>query len=232
MSIKNIRMKTIYDNQHGLRQTSRVAFTLIELLLVISIISLLASIVFASVNSARAKARDARRLADAYQIVIALELYYDNHGQYPEEGCNGQALPYGECESGPPPGCEGGDQSHRDLDGDSHMFIDILAQEALIPKVPVDPLNSGNCTSGALYRYHRYLPGDGSCDSSRGEFFVLGINEMETSIRPHSSSPGWACKVDTSSNPLSTVCAGGGVYGANCRNWQTEFDWVIGRYER
>lgn len=58
-------------------------FTLVELLVVISIIGLLSSIVLTSVNSARAKARDARRIADLKQIQTALEFYYDTNGQYP-----------------------------------------------------------------------------------------------------------------------------------------------------
>jgi len=58
-------------------------FTLIELLVVISIISLLSSVVLASVNSARARARDARRITDLKEIQKALELYYDANGSYP-----------------------------------------------------------------------------------------------------------------------------------------------------
>lgn len=65
---------------------SHRAFTLIELLVVIAIIGLLSSVVFASLNSARSKARDARRLADMRQIQIALELYYDTNGVYPIMG--------------------------------------------------------------------------------------------------------------------------------------------------
>ena len=59
-------------------------FTLIELLVVISIIGLLSSIVLTSVNSARAKARDARRIADLNQIQTALEFFYDSQGRYPQ----------------------------------------------------------------------------------------------------------------------------------------------------
>lgn len=59
-------------------------FTLIELLVVIAIIGLLASIVLASLNSARIKGRDARRIADLKQIQNALEMYAsDNAGRYP-----------------------------------------------------------------------------------------------------------------------------------------------------
>lgn len=58
-------------------------FTLIELLVVIAIISLLASIVLAALNGARASARDAKRVADLHQLSQALELYASDHGSYP-----------------------------------------------------------------------------------------------------------------------------------------------------
>lgn len=58
-------------------------FTLIELLVVISIIGLLSSIVLASLNTAREKARDAKRQGDLHSIQTALELYYTTYGAYP-----------------------------------------------------------------------------------------------------------------------------------------------------
>jgi prepilin-type N-terminal cleavage/methylation domain-containing protein len=58
-------------------------FTLIELLVVIAIIGVLSSIVLASLNSARQKGRDARRLSDIKQLQLALELYYDANSTYP-----------------------------------------------------------------------------------------------------------------------------------------------------
>lgn len=68
---------------------SRVrGFTLIELLVVISIIALLSSVVLASVNSSRIKARDAKRLSDRRQIRLALELLFDQNGSYPSSGAN------------------------------------------------------------------------------------------------------------------------------------------------
>jgi len=58
-------------------------FTLIELLVVIAIIGLLATIVLVSLNTARQKARDVRRVGDLRQVALALEMYYDDHSAYP-----------------------------------------------------------------------------------------------------------------------------------------------------
>jgi general secretion pathway protein G len=58
-------------------------FTLIELLVVIAIIGLMAGISVVALNSSRQKARDARRLTDVRNIMTALEMYYDEEGNYP-----------------------------------------------------------------------------------------------------------------------------------------------------
>jgi prepilin-type N-terminal cleavage/methylation domain-containing protein len=76
--------KTLLPAIKGLGGWGTVGFTLIELLVVIAIIGILASVVLASMNSARKKARDARRLSDLKQLQSALELYSDAHGNvYP-----------------------------------------------------------------------------------------------------------------------------------------------------
>ena len=58
-------------------------FTLVELLVVIAIIGVLAGIVLVSLNTARAKGRDGRRIADVRQIQTALELYLNDQSSYP-----------------------------------------------------------------------------------------------------------------------------------------------------
>ncbi len=60
-------------------------FTLVELLVVIAIIGLLSTLAVVSLGSARAKARDARRISDIRQVQTALELYFATAGAYPTE---------------------------------------------------------------------------------------------------------------------------------------------------
>ena len=62
---------------------NKKGFTIIELLIVIAIIGLLATISIVALNGARQKGRDAKRVGDIRQIQTALELYYSNYGEYP-----------------------------------------------------------------------------------------------------------------------------------------------------
>jgi general secretion pathway protein G len=61
----------------------RKGFTLIELLVVISIISLMSSVVLASLTSAKSKANIAKVQSDMNEIKNAAQLFYEDHGQYP-----------------------------------------------------------------------------------------------------------------------------------------------------
>ena len=87
---------------------------------------------FASLNSARAKARDARRIADLKEIQKALEFYYDANGTYPigSQGVNIWS-------------------SHTDAYGNNDNYIVGLAP-TYIPTLPRDPRYD---TGGAGYLY-------------------------------------------------------------------------------
>lgn len=102
-------------------------FTLIELLVVIAIIGILSSVVLASLNSARTKSRDTKRVADLKQLQVAYEMYFDSCRQYPPTQ-TGNVLPPLTTNTGCPSG---------------------TTLASFISAVPADPLNSGT----QVYRY-------------------------------------------------------------------------------
>jgi len=65
---------------------NKKGFTLIEVLIVVSIIGILASIILVGLGAFRSRGRDTRRLADVRQVQGALELYYSKNGSYPAGG--------------------------------------------------------------------------------------------------------------------------------------------------
>lgn len=67
-----------------MKREGNKGFTLIELLVVIAIIGVLSSVVLASLNTARQKSRDAKRISDVKQLQLALEFYFDSNGYYPD----------------------------------------------------------------------------------------------------------------------------------------------------
>jgi prepilin-type N-terminal cleavage/methylation domain-containing protein len=111
-------------------------FTIIELLVVISIISFLASIVLVNVNMYMSKARDARTKADIRQIIIAMQMYYADHGSYPTTNGNWACLKSsGSCWNG-------------SYSGSATLISDLATYISNIPKAQA---NSG------CYAYDTYL---------------------------------------------------------------------------
>ncbi len=66
-----------------MKRQNNAGFTLIELLVVISIIGILSTLAVVSLNNARVKARDAKRVSDIKQLQTALELYASDSNGYP-----------------------------------------------------------------------------------------------------------------------------------------------------
>ena len=58
-------------------------FTLVELLIVMVILGILATIVAGSFMSSQEKARDTRRKSDLQSVAKAIEVYFNDKGQYP-----------------------------------------------------------------------------------------------------------------------------------------------------
>ena len=145
-------------------------FTLIELLVVIAIIGVLSSIVLASLNNARTKARDTVRLSDMRQIRTALELYYyANNNAFPDSdfaGCGGWDTP------------------------GNGTFITPLVSGGFLSNHIKDPTTNDSCGN---YRYYRYGAGSYGCDASKGAYYVIGVVDMESRSGVWPTSPGWSC---------------------------------------
>ena len=65
--------------------TNKSGFTLVELLVVITIIGILATIGLDAFQSSQMRARDAERKSDLRQMSSALELFYADYGRYPND---------------------------------------------------------------------------------------------------------------------------------------------------
>lgn len=65
---------------------NRKGFTLIEMLIVVAIIGILASVVIVGLGPAQKRGRDSRRAADLREVQTGLELYYSKNGKYPVSG--------------------------------------------------------------------------------------------------------------------------------------------------
>ena len=61
-------------------------FTLIEILIVVAIIAILASVVLVGLGPTQQAGRDARRISDLSEAKNGLELYYNKCGNYPGTG--------------------------------------------------------------------------------------------------------------------------------------------------
>jgi type II secretion system protein G len=110
-------------------------FTLIELLVVIAIIGLLSSVVLASLSTARTKARNIKRVADFKSVSTAMELYRNDHGDYPPYEHDGAGSSY---------------QGHRNA---FTNMTQTLVDESLLSSVPLDP-------GGSTYMYYNYGAGN------------------------------------------------------------------------
>lgn len=66
-------------------------FTLVEIIVTVSIIAVLSSIVVNGILNAQSRSRDAQRIADLQRIAGVLNLYYANNGHYPTTNTEWQA---------------------------------------------------------------------------------------------------------------------------------------------
>lgn len=114
------------------------AFTLVELLIVIAIIGILATLVLTNLTGARERARDARRKVDLDSIAKSLRLYYNDNQSFP----TANAFQINACSPSP---CAWGS-----------AFTSTNGQTAYMNSLPTDP----SSTVGSPVTYKYYSTGD------------------------------------------------------------------------
>jgi general secretion pathway protein G len=121
-----------YNNSKNKSKPLSVGFTLVELLVVITILGVLATIGLVSFASAQARGRDAQRKSDLKQIASSLELYYSDYGKYPNSD-NGKIQG---CPSTSNTDCEWG------VAGSKSDFTDL--RTTYFASLPKDPSSDQN----------------------------------------------------------------------------------------
>lgn len=112
-------------------------FTMVELLVTISIIAILSAIVYANFGQARAAARDDIRKTALKEMQLSIELYKAQTGEYPPQGCVTAAW------SGP--------GTHPSWGCTAEVYIVGLAPD-FIPSLPKDSTSEYVDGQGFIYR--------------------------------------------------------------------------------
>lgn len=140
-------------------QCMRAGFTLVEVLVVTTIIAILATASFMAFDQARAEARDARRIEDLQSLAKVFALHMVETEQVFD--------------------CERGvvlEPSMRELHGTGNC-VDIAEIEALLlqylGEVPTDPFGAGHERYFYYYDYH-------ACDGMSAKYILFAAMENET----------------------------------------------------
>ena len=183
-------------------------FTVIELLVVISIVSLLSSILVVATTTARGKGRDAQRISQAHQIDLAIQLYMaSNQSRAPGWSWN--------CGSGATdPTCVGTLSTTTGGSGKwSNLQSDLSAYMPGITKL-IDPCGS-SCGNGLPYSagYTYVAPAAmqayGLCSGSACDSTYQIYTNLEKSSTPIGYSPTATSGTSYYITPMVTVgCAG------------------------
>ncbi len=165
----------------------RPGFTLIDLIIVISLMAILAGAMVPRFSGRLATSRDAQRLSDINAIRDAIDQYYQDRGVFPPATPNATA--------------GGWDVSD---DGD---FIPDLVAKGYLSEVPRDPLNDGT----HQYRYFVYGKGQYGCAGTT-PYYVLGIRNFETAEFAARNRGYFKCSGRDWSREFAYVTGGGASY--------------------
>lgn len=164
-------------------------FTLIELMVVISVIGILSGIILVGMQSAKISARDAARKQDVQTIENALLMFWEKTGQFPSESGFDGSIGSDNCGCpalGGPAGCTGKDWCHT-----SWIWKGLVPDQGILGRLPVDPLNN------TTY-YYFYEPccnqdcGNGdTCEGMGCCEYTIGASKLESTGASYSHWGRW-----------------------------------------
>jgi prepilin-type N-terminal cleavage/methylation domain-containing protein len=181
----------------------RSGFTLVEVIVVVSIISILVSVALINMNDARAIARDSTRAASLQQLQLALETYKTQYGQYPDEGCGNSAD--GEW-SGPGPH-SGVFATCTDYITGNDFVPDFIAE------LPTDPLFEDQENRGFVYRVEDFN------GQSNGAYKLMVYDAVESITVGDYSDPLARCPSSGGNCGVNPDSATYAVYSSGAEDW-------------
>lgn len=161
-------------------------FSLVEILVVVTILGILSAVLFANFSERSAQSRDAQRRADLRELQSALELYKNEYGQYPERCTSGAAW---SGQAGTNYACSDG----------TFEYIIGLAPE-FVTTLPTDPRLNGP-DSGYVY----------TVNGERTVYKIMAKNTVETE-NVNKLSPFKSCDVTDNNTGLCDAVHGPGGF--------------------
>lgn len=181
---------------------SKLGFSLVEIIVVVSIVAILASVSFVGISKSGQKSRDIDRQADLRTLQSAVELYKQKNGRYPA-GCRGANQWSGEV--GTSYACASGSQ-----------YIIGLAP-AFISALPRDPKLNG-VNSG--YAYYTNAAGTA--------FKIIVYRTAESEVVDPYKHPFSPCDItDSSAGVCDQTYFAGNSIAPNCDSTDSRISYAV-----
>ncbi len=174
-------------------------FTLIELMIVIVVIAILATITAVSYSNVQARARDAARMEDINHIADALKLYGVKHGNLigVGSGCGSSGNGYGWFNRGSSIDPNPPDASY------PRAIVDCLADDGIIRVDTVDPTGTysfGAANQAGHYTYMKYNCVQSTAPKVAYVFIKLETQDPEDRMDPNAICDGTNASVISAYN--------------------------------
>jgi len=188
-------------------------FTLVEMIVIVSIISILTAVISLNFNDIRAGVRDDTRKTELGQLQVAIELYKAQYGYYPAEGCAGvdsadtpETATWDGNDTWTGPGPQ---TTSVDTESCGDYIVGLVPD--FIAKLPTDPRDEGEDSKGYAYR----------TDADGTAYKVIISETVEVDFIGSYSNPLSRCPFDSGDSKcdLTTQRSTYGIYSLGAEVW-------------